>query len=95
MRYHRLSVKDYNRYPYSAGNQVVKWWKERGDWRDEFNETTVVSSWKWKHESPSPEPEELAPVDNMKDSPLDAAAEMEFTPSEVDELEAIDLPRSE
>lgn len=94
-RYRRLSVEDRRRYPYSAGNQVIKWWKERGDWRDEFNRTGTVTSWKWRHESPSPEPEDLAPVNNMKDSPLDAAAEMEFTPSEIDELETIELPESE
>ena len=95
MRYQRLSVEDERRYPYSAQNQVIKWWKERGDWRDEFNRTNWVTAWKWRHESPSPEPEDLAPVDNMKDSPLNAAAEMEFTPSEIDELETIELPESE
>ncbi|KAK4170634.1 hypothetical protein QBC36DRAFT_391522 [Triangularia setosa] len=31
----------------------------------------------------------------MKDSPLDAAADMEFTPSEIDELETIELLESE
>ncbi|KAJ9130070.1 hypothetical protein NKR23_g12365 [Pleurostoma richardsiae] len=62
---------------------------------DEFNRSNNVTSWKWRHESPSLEPEDLAPLNNMKDSPLDAAEEMEFTPSEIDELETIDLPRSE
>ncbi|KAI1077215.1 hypothetical protein F5B20DRAFT_593026 [Whalleya microplaca] len=88
-RYWRLSNDDQRRYSYSALNQVIKWWKERGDWREEYNRTG------WVTESPSPEPEELSSVRNMKNSPLDAAAEMEFTPSEVDELETIDLPRSE
>lgn len=31
----------------------------------------------------------------MTDSPLDAAAEMEFTPSKIDKLETISLPESE
>lgn len=94
-RYDRLSVEDQRRYPYSAQNQVIKWWKERGDWRDEFNRTSWVTAWKWGHESPSPEPEDLTPVDNMRDSPLEAAEDMEFTCSEIDELETIDLPGSE
>jgi hypothetical protein len=94
-RYFRLSVEDQRRYPYSARSQVIKWWKERGDWRDEFNRGNWVTAWKWRHESPSPEPEDLAPINNMVDSPLDAAADMEFTPSEVDELETIELPESE
>lgn len=95
MRYHRLSPDDRTRYRYSGQSQVIKWWKERGDWREEFNRTSTVTSWKWRHESPSPEPEDLAPVAKMKNSPLDAAEEMEFTPSEIDELETIDLPESE
>ncbi|KAI1123478.1 hypothetical protein F5Y10DRAFT_51621 [Nemania abortiva] len=37
-------------------------------------------TWKWRHESPSPEPEDLTPLNT------DA---MDFTPSEVDALEAI------
>jgi hypothetical protein len=95
MRYGRLSVEDKRRYPYSARDQVIKWWKERGDWRDEFNRSDWVTAWKWQHESPSPEPEDLTPIDHMKDSPLDAAADMEFTPSEIDELQTIELPESE
>ena len=94
-RYRRLSMEDQIKYPYSAQNQVIKWWKERGDWRDEFNRRDWVTAWKWRHESPSPEPEDMAPLDRMEDGPLDVAAEMEFTPSEIDELETIDLPRSE
>ncbi|KAJ2898969.1 uncharacterized protein MKZ38_003538 [Zalerion maritima] len=94
-RYDRLSVEDQTRYPYSARNQVIKWWKERGDWKDEYDRTSLVTSWKWRQESPSPEPEDLTPIDNMQNSPLDAAANMEFTPSEIDELETIELPRSE
>jgi hypothetical protein len=34
-------------------------------------------------------------MDKIMDDPLDAAEEMEFTPSEVDELEIINLPRSQ
>ncbi|KAI1287194.1 hypothetical protein F5Y03DRAFT_389354 [Xylaria venustula] len=39
-----------------------------------------MPTWKWRHESPSPEPEDLTPL-NTDD--------MDFTPSEVDALEAI------
>ncbi|EFY89134.1 hypothetical protein MAC_04721 [Metarhizium acridum CQMa 102] len=85
-RYNRLSLEDQRRYPYSARNQVLKWWQERGD---------RAHAWKWRHESPSPEPEDLAPVKNMNSSPLDVAADMEFTPSEIDEFETIALPKSE
>ncbi|KAI1347199.1 hypothetical protein F5Y01DRAFT_307762 [Xylaria sp. FL0043] len=94
-RYYRLSIQDRQRYPRSIRRQVVERWKERGDWRDEFDRTDWVTGWKWRHESPSPEPEDLTPLDNMRDSPLDAAEDMGFTPSEIDELETIDLPRSE
>ncbi|KAI0976971.1 hypothetical protein F4678DRAFT_456251 [Xylaria arbuscula] len=94
-RYYRLSLEDKERYPYSGRNQVIEWWKERGDWRDEFNKTDWVTGWKWRHESPSPEPEDLTPIDIIRDSPLEAAEDMEFTPSEIDELEAIELPESE
>lgn len=93
-RYLRLDSKDQRRYPHSARAQVVEWWKQRGDLRDEFNNRRTTF-WKWRHESPSPEPEDLTPVVNMKDSPLDVAAEMEFTPSEIDDFETIDLPTSE
>lgn len=39
--------------------------------------------WKWRHESPSPEPEDLKPL---------STDDMDFTPSEVDALEAIPPP---
>ncbi|EFY85259.1 hypothetical protein MAC_08719 [Metarhizium acridum CQMa 102] len=94
-RYMRLSNEGHGRYSYSVQDQVIKWWKERGDWRDEFNKSNCVTAWKWRHESPSPEPEDLAPLNPMKENPLDVAAEMEFTPSEIDELETINLPRSD
>ncbi|CZR50564.1 uncharacterized protein PAC_00438 [Phialocephala subalpina] len=93
-RYYRLSVDERRRYPYSARTQVIKWWKERGDWREEFDRKNCVTSWKWRHESPSPEPEDLTPIKNMKDSPLDTM-DMDFTPSEIDDLETIELPDSE
>lgn len=92
-RFRRIDLPDRERYQYDPVKQVVTWWKERGDWRDDFG--SWVTAWKWRHESPSPEPEDLTPVRNMKDSPLEAAAEMDLTPSEIDELETIDLPRSE
>ncbi|KAL7936914.1 hypothetical protein V8C35DRAFT_294186 [Trichoderma chlorosporum] len=94
-RYRRLSNDDQRRYPHSGRDQVIKWWRERGDWRDEYNSTSKVTSWKWRHESPSPEPEDLTVLDNLKGRSLDAVEEMEFTPSEIDELEVIDRPESE
>lgn len=93
-RLRRLEMSDWDRYEYSPRAQVVKWWKERGDWRDEFDKHDVIA-WKWRHESPSPEPEDLSPVDNMKETPLEVAEEMKFTPSEIEELETIELPESE
>ncbi|KAI1400872.1 hypothetical protein F4819DRAFT_460262 [Hypoxylon fuscum] len=93
-RYERLSISDRRRYPHSVRRQVIQWWKERGDWRDEFDRTDWVTSWKWRHESPEPEPEDLTPIHNAKENPLEAT-EMEFTPSEIDELETINLPRSQ
>ncbi|KAI1160588.1 hypothetical protein F5B18DRAFT_631851 [Nemania serpens] len=95
VRYTRLSADDQRRFPRSSFRQVIDWWTERGDWRAEFSRRNRVTAWKWRHESPSPEPEDLTPVDNMRDSPLEAAEEMEFTPSEVDDLETIELPESE
>ena len=53
-----------------------------------------MTSWKWRDESPSPEPEDLTPINNMKDSPLEIT-DMEFTPSEIDDLETIERPSSE
>jgi hypothetical protein len=90
-RYDRLSVDEKRRYPHSARKQVIKWWKERGDWKEEFDRKNRVTSWKWRHESPSPEPEDLTSINNMKDSPLDTT-DMDFTPSEIDDLETIELP---
>jgi hypothetical protein len=93
-RYDRLSFEQRWRYPYSAWTQVIEWWKERGDWKEEFDTIDDVTSWKWRHESPSPEPEDLTLINNIKLAPLDTA-DMDFTPSEIDDLETIELPRSE
>ncbi|KAI0115684.1 hypothetical protein GGR51DRAFT_503762 [Nemania sp. FL0031] len=96
-RYRRLEPDEQRRYRHSAKGQVIEWWKERGDWKPEFNSTKWVTSWKWRHESPSPEPEDLTRLGNMAEDALtdDLVAEIEFTPSEIDELETIDLPESE
>ncbi|KAI9786412.1 MAG: hypothetical protein M1839_006872 [Geoglossum umbratile] len=59
----------------------------------EVGQEERATSWKWWHESPSPEPEDLTPINNMKDSPLDTT-DMDFTPSEIDDLETIELPSS-
>ncbi|MCJ1472064.1 hypothetical protein MMC13_000709 [Lambiella insularis] len=91
LRFWRLDPKYIHAFEHAAGKQVNEWWKTRGDWREKFDMRdgrTLVSSWKWGHESPSPEPEDLTPIDNMKDSLLDSS-DMEFTPSEIDALEAI------
>lgn len=111
IRYWRLPHHQRLFYPHSVRRQVIEWWKERGDWRDEFGRTKWVTSWKWRHESPSPEPEDLLHIEstsNMKDSLEDMVAiglhymtqdnpldKMDFTPSETDALEAIELPRPE
>ncbi|KAI1337292.1 hypothetical protein F5Y15DRAFT_425879 [Xylariaceae sp. FL0016] len=71
-------------------DQVIQRWIERGDWRDEYDKTGAPTAWKWRHESPSPEPEDLKPISKMKDSVMDAADEMEFTPSEIDDFDTID-----
>lgn len=94
IRIRRISPNDGRRLPATERGQVTKRWKERGDWREEFNRTMGVSSWKWRHESPSPEPEDLTPLDNMKDSPLDIP-DMDLTPSEIDDLETIELSSPE
>ena len=92
-RIRRLSPFDEGRLPRTERGQVIERWNERGDWREEFNETGLVDSWKWRHESPSPEPEDLSPLDKMKDSPLDNT-DIDLTPSEIDDLETIELPNS-
>jgi hypothetical protein len=67
-----------------GGNQVTIWWKERGDWQEDWevpgkDRGHPVAEWKWRHESPSPEPEDLSRL--LTDG-------MDFTPSEIDALEA-------
>lgn len=65
---------------------VVEWWKGRGDWKKDWHvpsDDRPVPGWKWRHESPSPEPEDLTPLNTM---------EIDFTPSEIDALEAIPAP---
>ncbi|CAM1501636.1 Fc.00g036200.m01.CDS01 [Cosmosporella sp. VM-42] len=51
------------------------------------------TSWKWLHESPSLEPENLAPIDNIQTSLLETT-DVDFTPSEIDDLETIELSTS-
>lgn len=67
--------------------QVKKWWKTRGDWEQDWEtqaSTLPVPGWKWRHESPSPEPEDLSVLESGE-------MDMDFTPSEVDALDAIEL----
>jgi hypothetical protein len=67
-----------------SANPVRKRWEEMGDWKEGWAvpgyPDDFVVGWKWRHESPSPEPENLTQL-NTDD--------MDFTPSEVDALEAI------
>lgn len=71
-------------YELARASVTTKWqdlWKE--SWSDKISRDgsgvwTHYPGWKWRHESPSPEP----PDPN----------DMEFTPSEVDALEAISHP---
>ncbi|KJZ74770.1 hypothetical protein HIM_05887 [Hirsutella minnesotensis 3608] len=82
-------------YLRGARARVVRWWRERGDWRDDFDEVNKVTSWKWRHESPSPEPEDFSQFDPEGGIRVDPLESIELTPSEIDALEAIDLPPSE
>ncbi|KAK6366497.1 hypothetical protein LTS17_010583 [Exophiala oligosperma] len=68
-----------------ARANVTARWKEKGYWKDSWSNNLPQyfdwrdsPGWKWRHESPSPEP----PDPN----------DMDFTPSEVDALEAIPPP---
>ncbi|EXJ76942.1 hypothetical protein A1O3_10099 [Capronia epimyces CBS 606.96] len=79
--------RDVNREgTYNAARANVKaQWKEKGYWKDSWTNNLPgehvwrdLPGWKWRHESPSPEP----PDPN----------DMEFTPSEVDVMEAIRPP---
>ncbi|KAK1673184.1 hypothetical protein BDP55DRAFT_670471 [Colletotrichum godetiae] len=91
----RVSLKDQQQLPQgSCAEQVIERWKERGDWKDEYDEDGVTS-WKWRHESPAPELEDLTPIQSMAESDLLDASVIEFTPSELDELEINELPWNE
>ena len=68
-----------------AEENVAARWKARGDWKDSWVGFDYVDmemhhrpGWRWPHECPSPEPAD----------PND----MDFTPSEIDALEAIPPP---
>lgn len=68
-----------------ARANVTARWKEKGFWKDSWSNNLPQSKdwrdlpgWKWRHESASPEPPD--PDD------------MEFTPSEIDAMEAIRPP---
>jgi hypothetical protein len=80
----RIPINQWGRRNDGDDDQVTKWWKERGDWEKDWevpgDRTRPVAGWKWRHESPSPEPEDLTSLNTD---------EMDFTPSEVDALEAI------
>ncbi|AEO61386.1 hypothetical protein MYCTH_2311488 [Thermothelomyces thermophilus ATCC 42464] len=85
-RFYRIPPMKRRHYREPIAKPVIERWKSRGDWRDEWDqpvEGAYVPGWKWRHESPSPEPEDLTPLETM---------DLEFTPSEVDALEAIRPP---
>ncbi|UQC87225.1 uncharacterized protein CLUP02_12727 [Colletotrichum lupini] len=91
----RVSFKDQYKLPQgSCVDHVIERWKARGDWKDQYDEDGVTS-WRWGHESPSPEPEVLTPMQNMRESDSLDASVMDFTPSELDELEVNELPWDE
>ncbi|KAK1623877.1 hypothetical protein BDP81DRAFT_453943 [Colletotrichum phormii] len=94
-RLSRVSFKDQHKLPQNSSiGQVIERWKERGDWRDEYDEEGVTS-WRWRGESPSPEPEDLTPIQNMDSFDSLDATVIDFTPSELDELETNELPWEE
>ncbi|KAK4132126.1 hypothetical protein BT67DRAFT_444022 [Trichocladium antarcticum] len=80
----RIPMQQWGTVNTEDDSQVTKWWKQRGDWEDDWevpgDRHRPVAGWKWRHESPSPEPEDLAFL-NTDD--------MDLTPSEADALEAI------
>ncbi|KAK4032851.1 hypothetical protein C8A01DRAFT_40701 [Parachaetomium inaequale] len=85
-RFHRIPTQRRRHHTDSMAKPVIEWWKSRGDWRDDWSspvDRADTPGWKWRHESPSPEPEDLTPLETM---------DLEFTPSEVDALEAIAPP---
>jgi hypothetical protein len=80
----RIPLEQWGRLNDGDDDQVTQWWKERGDWKKDWEvpgyRSWPVPGWKWRHESPSPEPEDLTRLNTD---------EMDFTPSEVEALEAI------
>ncbi|KAK3376128.1 hypothetical protein B0T24DRAFT_677020 [Lasiosphaeria ovina] len=83
----------------SGQKYVIDCWKERGDWRDEFNSSNWVESWKWRHESPFPEPEDLShfvPADDPRYGPLPLHPPPQFDPDHDDNpFDSMDLTPSE
>lgn len=74
--------------PVAGRKHVMQQWEVHGVAKETWTERArekFVPGWKWRHESPSPEPEGLVLLNTD---------EMEFTPSEVDALEAIPAPTS-
>ncbi|KAK3309294.1 uncharacterized protein B0T15DRAFT_22 [Chaetomium strumarium] len=78
-RSHRIPWDRRGHHEPEQESRVERWWKERGEWKSDWE----VPGWKWRHESPSPEPEDLSPL---------ITDDMDFTPSEVDALEAVPPP---
>ena len=85
-RIDRIPIERRWHYKESNAKLVIERWKSRGDWREGWTDLLTkrdIPGWKWRHETPSPGPEDLTSL-NTND--------MEFTPSEVDALEAIPPP---
>ncbi len=85
-RFRRIPLERRRHYTEPMAKHVIEQWKFRGNWREDWVdpvEEVFAPGWKWRHESPSPEPEDLTPLNAM---------DLEFTPSEVDALEAIPPP---
>lgn len=85
-RMDRIPIQRQWHYLEPNSKHVDERWKSRGDWKEDwiypFTEKHIPG-WKWRHETPSPGPEDLTCL-NTND--------MEFTPSEVDALEAVPPP---
>ncbi|KAI0015370.1 hypothetical protein F4780DRAFT_88171 [Xylariomycetidae sp. FL0641] len=94
-RYQRLSWRDHQLYFHNAELQVFRRWKRQGCLKPGCKRISEALSWKWANESPSPEPEDISHIKDMKESPLEVAEEMDFTPSEIDDLEMMELPEEQ
>ncbi|OAA55703.1 hypothetical protein ISF_07808 [Cordyceps fumosorosea ARSEF 2679] len=103
MRYLRLSPEQRRCHPHYPRGEVIKWWKARGDWRDEFDNLVEhglfsyvesVNAWTWRCEYPSPEPESITPISPYHRRPLQET-EIDFSESEVEDLETTELPEDE